>query len=133
MELSPIPRTAGKKIKVALVGLGSMGKHHFRAVQRSKHFRLTAVVDALNKEGESGLLKEEGCLHFKILQDLGHVDFDCAIVATPTPTHFKLSQELLRREKHLLIEETNYPRRWRSSHSRKIAEGAQMPCSSWSH
>lgn len=104
MELSPIPRTAGEKIKVALVGLGSMGKHHFRAVQRSKHFRLTAVVDALNKEGESGLLKEEGVPTFQNLQDLGHVDFDCAIVATPTPTHFKLSQELLRREKHLLIE-----------------------------
>ncbi len=74
------------KHRIIVVGAGRMGQNHIRTVDASPDFELVAVVDpAAPSDAHS-------------LEDL-EADYDCAIVATPTPTHYDIVQELLHQGK----------------------------------
>ena len=80
-----------KKLRVAVVGAGSFGRHHVRVVKELPDVELTAVVDP-NIEGAH-----------KNLDDV--IDqIDAAIVATPTNTHEAIATQLLESGIDVLVE-----------------------------
>lgn len=86
------------KIKVVLVGLGRMGANHLRVLKETPGFELTAVVDA------QAVRPDLGVPLLRSVAELSKVDFDAAVIATPTATHHTVALELIAMGKHLLIE-----------------------------
>jgi UDP-N-acetylglucosamine 3-dehydrogenase len=91
---------ADRKTRVALVGLGRMGKNHLRVLRETPGFELVAVVD-----GKAAPPADLGAVPFlRSIGDLAKIDFDAAVIATPTATHRDVALELIAMGKHLLIE-----------------------------
>lgn len=87
------------KIKIALLGLGRMGRNHLRVLRETPGFELVAVVDshvATTGVAEIPL--------FRTVAELKGIAFDAAVVATPTGTHHQVALELIAMGKHLLVE-----------------------------
>lgn len=88
------------KTKIALVGLGRMGRNHFRVLRETPGFELVAVVDAKAAPppdlGTTLFLRDAG--------ELSKLDFEAAVIATPTATHHDVAKMLLDMGKHLLVE-----------------------------
>ncbi|AKU96302.1 Myo-inositol 2-dehydrogenase [Labilithrix luteola] len=88
------------KIKTVLVGLGRMGKNHLRVLRDTPGIDLKAVVDA--QAVQPGDLGSIGFC--RTLAELKSIDFDAAVIATPTATHHAVALELIGMGKHLLVE-----------------------------
>ena len=88
-------------IRVVLIGLGNMGRHHLRAITEDERFQLVAVVDP---EVLSLPHRESSIPVFKKLEDLGAMPYEAAVVASPTTTHKSLVSQLLDLSKHVLVE-----------------------------
>src|SRR5688572_21868926 len=86
------------KIKVVLVGLGRMGANHLRVLKETPGFELAAVVDA------QAVKPDLGAPLVRSVAELANIEFDAAVIATPTGTHHKLALELIAMGKHLLVE-----------------------------
>lgn len=103
--------------RLALIGCGYMGGIYRRAyeeIRTGRHaedyykgdlprwlrgLRLVAVVDPVPT-------RAAGCRWFASVDDLlaSGIRVDCAILATPIPTHYPLARQLIERGLHLLIE-----------------------------
>ena len=86
-------------IRIALLGLGKMGRFHYSTIKKDEHFTLVAVVNPVVSElpdNAPPLLQDPGALR----------DFSpqVAIVATPSPTHFELTKALLEQNVGVLVE-----------------------------
>jgi UDP-N-acetylglucosamine 3-dehydrogenase len=87
-------------LRVALVGLGRMGHNHWRVLRETEGVEVAAVVDT-----NAGEPRDLGSTRFlRSTRDLRGVDFDAAVVATPTETHRDVALELVAMGKHLLVE-----------------------------
>lgn len=93
--------SAGKPWRVALVGLGKMGRNHLRVIRENPAFQLVAVVDPV---GEVDAKDRCGAPLLRQISELQAIEFDAAVVATPTATHFETASEILAMGKHLLLE-----------------------------
>lgn len=92
--------TSAPATKVVLVGLGRMGKNHLRVLRDTAGFELAAVVD-----GKAEAPADLGKVPFlRSIAELSKVDFDAAVIATPTATHHDVALELIAMGKHLLVE-----------------------------
>jgi UDP-N-acetylglucosamine 3-dehydrogenase len=92
---SPAPKT-----RVVLVGLGRMGRNHLRVLRETPGLELAAVVDA-KAEPPADL----GAVPFhRSIAELSKLDFDAAVISTPTATHHDVALEIIAMGKHLLIE-----------------------------
>src|SRR5687767_9247493 len=90
---------AGKK-KIVLVGLGRMGKNHLRVLRDTPGFELVAVVDAhAPPPSDLGNIQ-----FFRSVKELAALDFEAAVIATPTATHYAIATEFIAMGKHLLVE-----------------------------
>ena len=89
------------KIKVVLVGLGRMGTNHLRVLRETPGFELVAVVDA---KAERACRSRRRARSFAASPSSRSVDFDAAVIATPTATHHEVALELIAMGKHLLVE-----------------------------
>lgn len=78
-------------IRVALVGLGRMGRRWWPHLLASRRFRLVATVDPVAPEATHRALDDAPA-------------FDAAIVATPTDTHFAAVQEAFQTGVRVLVE-----------------------------
>lgn len=107
----------GAMTRLALVGCGYMGGIYRRAYEEIRAgghaedyykgdlprwlrgLRLVAVVDPLP-------VRAPGCRWFASVDDLlaSGLRVDCAILATPIPTHYPLARQLIEHGVHLLIE-----------------------------
>lgn len=87
------------KIRIVLFGVGRMGKNHMRIASESHDFELVAVVDPAPVVP----IIEDVPL-FDGVDAIRGLDFDAAIVATPTATHHQMVLELVRMNKHVLVE-----------------------------
>jgi UDP-N-acetylglucosamine 3-dehydrogenase len=86
--------------KVVLVGLGRMGRNHMRVLEETPGFDLVAVVDPhAPPPGDLG-----GARFLRDTGELLSLDFDAAIIATPTGTHYAIARELIAMGKDLLVE-----------------------------
>jgi len=100
----PEPRI-GQKVKVSVLGTGSLGQHHVR---------IYAELAAAGKVEFAGIYDIAGDLSRKFAQKYGVRAFDSAAeaatasdavsVVTPTATHFDLARALLQDGRHVLVE-----------------------------
>ena len=84
-------------LNIALVGLGNMGQKHYKTLLTMDKIKVVGLVDprGFNSfypvyENVEELLKNQ------------HVD--CAIIATPTKTHFSIARKFIQAGIHLLVE-----------------------------
>jgi UDP-N-acetylglucosamine 3-dehydrogenase len=88
------------KAKIALIGLGRMGRNHFRVLRDTPGLELVAVVDAqATPPADLG-----STLFLRDVKELAKLDFEAAVIATPTATHHELAKTLIGMGKHLLVE-----------------------------
>ena len=91
-----------KKIKVAVVGVGSLGQHHARVYSEMENVELVAVVDRDEKRAAEIAAKFE-CAVYTDLKPL-YGTIDAASVVVPTSAHHAVSKALLEEGIHLLLE-----------------------------
>ena len=76
-----------KSIKTALIGCGYWGKNYLRLLEKNDFFQLTHIVDKTDPN-------VDGVEYLDDISRLKDTDVDCAIVCTPTSTHFDISKQL---------------------------------------
>ena len=89
------------KLKLVLFGTGRMGRNHLRLTAESADFELVAVVEP---KPNPQLPRPKDVPFVPDLAGLKGIDFDVAIVATPTATHHAVVLEMIRQKKHVLVE-----------------------------
>ena len=104
-------------MRVALVGSGGWGKNHARIL--SQLGVLSAVCD-INRDRAMEFGKKYSVVFHTSVDDLIESnEFDAAIVATPTVTHFDVASRLIRAKKHVLVEK---PITYESGQGQRLAE-----------
>ncbi|HEV3443311.1 MAG TPA: Gfo/Idh/MocA family oxidoreductase, partial [Gemmataceae bacterium] len=95
------------KIRTAVVGAGSFGRHHLRILSQSPGAELAGVVDS-DTQRASGAAAQYGCPLYSSLADLaGKVD--AAVVAVPTAAHADVGCALLEAGIDVLVEKPIAP------------------------
>jgi predicted dehydrogenase len=97
----------GDPIRVAVVGVGHMGRHHARLYRDLPGARLVAVVDS-NPDRARDAAKEFSCDGLTRVEDLP-ADLQAATVAVPTIAHLPVAEVLMRRGAAVLVEKPLAP------------------------
>ncbi len=96
---------ATKRARLALVGVGVIGRHHGLVISElADRVELVAAVDTDIEKAEK-LAGERGGKAFSSLTEaLAAVDIDIVVVCTPTGRHGEVAIEALEAGKHVIIE-----------------------------
>jgi len=92
------------KTRVAVIGLGNMGKHHARNYSQMENVELVAVCD-LNQELANNIAKKFSCkayYDYKLMLDLEVID--AVSIVVPTAFHKKVAIDCINRNINILIE-----------------------------
>ncbi|MEM4255198.1 MAG: Gfo/Idh/MocA family oxidoreductase [Candidatus Norongarragalinales archaeon] len=92
-------------MKIAVVGVGAWGKNHAKTLGVLKKEGLVdavAVCDSSRERAEA-VAAEFGCATAS-LEEVKSGDFDGAVIATPSSTHYALARELMDAGKDVLVE-----------------------------
>ena len=93
------------KVKVAVLGTGSLGQHHARIyseLQAAGEVELTGIFDAHVETARK--IAEKHKLHvFSSIEEAAAAS-DALNIVTPTFTHFDIAKKLLSQGKHVLVE-----------------------------
>jgi predicted dehydrogenase len=91
-----------KRIRIGVVGTGSIGKNHARVLSEIRDGEFSAIYDT------NAATAQEVAARFHTRATGSLEEFaslvDAASVATPTSTHFPVAKFLLERGKHVLVE-----------------------------
>jgi predicted dehydrogenase len=93
------------KVKVAVLGTGSLGQHHVRIyseLHKAGVVELTGIFDVHAETARNIAEKNKTRAFGSIAEAVKHAD--ALSIATPTTTHFEIASELLNQGKHVLIE-----------------------------
>ena len=91
-----------KKVKIAVVGVGHLGKHHVRHYSKLENAELVGVFD-VDQQISKSIAEKYKIRNFKNYNELiEHVD--AVSIVTPTKTHYEVSKLFLYNKKHVLIE-----------------------------
>jgi predicted dehydrogenase len=93
------------KVKVGVLGTGSLGKEHVRIyaeLARAKQVEFVGVYD-VQSEPARKLAEKYKVRAFASPQELSTAT-DALSIVTPTTTHFELAKSLLAQRKHVLVE-----------------------------
>ena len=91
-----------EQLRVAVIGVGYLGRFHALIYSRLPQVRLVGVVDA-DAARASAVAKEAGCAAFTDLTAI--IDqVDAVSVVVPTTAHLAVAEPLLSRGIHLLLE-----------------------------
>lgn len=90
------------KIKVGVVGVGALGRHHARLYNLNNQADLVGVYDA-NPSVANAIAKEFDVPVFDSIEGLSQVS-DALSIAVPSHLHHEVAVPLLKAKKHLLIE-----------------------------
>lgn len=91
-----------KELRLAVIGVGHLGRIHARLAQRWAGWRLCGVVDPC-PQARSAAQQELGVPAFADPGPL-YGQIDAAIIATPSRTHYAVAAPLLEQGVHLLVE-----------------------------
>jgi predicted dehydrogenase len=97
--------TAQRKIRVAVIGTGSLGQHHARLYAQmatAGSVEFTGVYDA-NPEAAKLHAAKHSVGAFGSVAEAA-VSADALSVVTPTATHFPIAKQLIEAGKHVLVE-----------------------------
>ena len=86
-----------KKLKVAVVGYGHLGKWHCEKVSESLKADLKVIVDPLLTSREKASAGHPKVKVLSQLDELKNLDIDAAIVVVPTSFHFEVVEYFLER------------------------------------
>lgn len=95
----------GDRIKVAVLGTGSLGKEHARIyaeLATARQVELTGVFDSSSDTARK-VASKHNTRAFDSAADLARCA-DAISIVTPTVTHFELARTLLAQGKHVLVE-----------------------------
>lgn len=92
-----------KKVKVAVIGYGHLGKWHAQKTSQIENSELIAIVEPFDAGKKQA---KENHPDIKIVSTLAEVinEIDAAVVVTPTSTHFEVVKELLENNKNVFCE-----------------------------
>lgn len=91
------------KIKVGVIGVGSMGKNHVRSYVALKHVcDLVGIYDIDQKKSKE-MAKSYGVKSFSSLDSILK-EVNAVNIATPTTTHYSITLKAIEAGKHVLIE-----------------------------
>lgn len=93
-----------KKVRVAVLGYGHLGKWHCQKVDAHKDVaEFVAIVEKFPAGQEAARANHP---HVKVVSDIQEVmnDIDAAFIITPTSTHFELAKTLVENNKHVFCE-----------------------------
>lgn len=89
-------------IRVGIVGVGYLGTQHARILSYLEEADLQAVAD-IDFQKALQIGNRHGVRYFENYEDMID-EIDAAVVSTDTSAHFKVSENLLRHGKHVLVE-----------------------------
>lgn len=93
-----------KKINVAVIGIGAMGKSHARVYSSMRNIRLVAVCD-INKEMAESIAKQYNTSHYTSYKDmLKKEKIDAVSVCVPTKLHKEVAIGVIRNKVNVLVE-----------------------------
>jgi predicted dehydrogenase len=91
-----------EKIRVAVIGVGYLGRFHAQKYAQSQECELVAVVDS-RLEAAEAVAREVGARALSDYRELlGEVD--AVSIVTPTAVHFPVAREFLEAGAHVLVE-----------------------------
>lgn len=93
------------KVKIAVIGTGSLGKEHARiyaALAASGAVEVAGIYDA-SPEAAARVGEKLGLRRFSSVRD-AIANCDAASIVTPTSTHYELARAFLQNGKHVLVE-----------------------------
>jgi predicted dehydrogenase len=93
------------KVRVAVLGVGSLGKEHARiyaGLAAAGQVELTGVFDT-SADTARKIAAKHGTRVFSSIAELAAAS-DAVNIVTPTTTHFELAKSLLQQGKHVLVE-----------------------------
>ena len=112
-------REKSDPVRVAVIGMGFMGRTHLASFSRIPNCRLEAVVDRdpgrlTGKPSSSGNIDttddafifdpSEVPVFQTVESMLAGCEFDLGVVTTPTPTHVEIALKLVEAGRHVLVE-----------------------------
>ncbi len=89
-------------VRIGVIGVGYLGRHHARIYSELKDAELMAVADADSGRADE-IAGTYGCRSFSKYTDL-FASCDAVSIVTPTTTHYKVAMDCLRAGKDVLIE-----------------------------
>ncbi|MBT5073848.1 MAG: Gfo/Idh/MocA family oxidoreductase [Kordiimonadaceae bacterium] len=90
------------KIKVAVIGAGSMGQNHIRIYSQLKDVELVGIYDLDVENGEK-ISQAYQCKFFENIQNIID-EVDAVSVCTPSTTHYEIASYFIKNGIHCLIE-----------------------------
>lgn len=99
------PSTSPNKIRVSVIGTGSLGKEHARIYSELAAAGKVDFAGVYDKATETSrrIAERHRVRAFASLDEIAAAS-DALSVVTPTNTHFELSSRLLEKHKHVLVE-----------------------------
>ena len=91
------------KVKIGVIGVGSMGKNHVRSYAALKHLCDLKGVFDLDGERNIGIAESYGVEAYNSIDELMS-EVDAVNIATPTTTHYDLAMKAIDKGLHILIE-----------------------------
>ncbi|MBD3316582.1 MAG: gfo/Idh/MocA family oxidoreductase [Chitinivibrionales bacterium] len=106
-----------QRLKTVIIGLGVMGKNHFRILRDLPEIEIVGLCDP----SPQGI--EDQAVFGSVEHLLTEKEFDLAIIAVPTPYHREIAATLMKRGATMLIEKPVASTVWQA---REILETAQQ-------
>lgn len=92
-------------LKVAVIGVGSLGQHHariYRDLARTEGIELCGVFDVSSGHAKS-IADQHGTSVFTSIEEAAS-EADALSIVTPTVTHHEIAKALIAQGKHVLVE-----------------------------
>jgi predicted dehydrogenase len=100
--VTPSSSEAPREVRVAVVGVGHLGRHHARIAAAMRGVRCVGVLDRHPGRAEE-IAKEYDVPVLSTLADVAR-EAEAVVVATPTVTHAEIARELMGRGCDVLVE-----------------------------
>jgi len=99
-----VKKASAGALRVAVIGIGNMGKHHARNYYELPEANLVAIAD-LNEELGQKMADEYDCKYYKDYKEmLKNEDLDAVTVAVPSKYHYPVGLDVIAADVHLLME-----------------------------
>ena len=94
-----------KPLRMAVIGVGHLGKHHARILSGLPGATLSAVVDPIVERAQSAAAGSGADVFADAIALVDRVDqIDAVVVAVPTDRHMSVARPFLERGVHVLVE-----------------------------
>jgi len=112
------------QVRVGVIGVGALGRHHTRLYAENCNADLVGVYDA-NGEAARNIASEYGTVAFDTVGQLADAT-DALSVAVPTDKHYEVVRDLFSRGKHVLVEKPIAQGVWEARDLVRMADEAGL-------